>query len=86
MEKKIYEETISPKNLILAYKKARKGKTNRDYVKKFEENLIYHLKILHEQLKNQIYFPKPMKTFILRDPRFQNQTLEIELFIMLYVT
>src|SRR3989344_1228909 len=69
MEKKIYEETISPKNLILAYKKARKGKTNRDYVKKFEENLIYHLKILHEQLKNQIYFPKPMKTFILRDPK-----------------
>ena len=67
--KHFYDEIISLKNLILAYKKARKGKTKKDYVKNFEENLAYNLKILHEELKNQTYKPKPMETFILRDPK-----------------
>ena len=57
------------KNLILAHKKARKGKTKKGDVIKFEENLAYNIKILHEELKNQTYFPKPVKTFILRDPK-----------------
>jgi len=65
----IYDKIISLKNLILAYKKARKGKTKKDYVKKFEENLAYNLKILYDELKNQIYKPQPLKTFILRDPK-----------------
>jgi retron-type reverse transcriptase len=56
-------------NLILAWRKARKGKTKKDYVIKFEENLIKNLLNLHEELKNQTYFPKPLKTFILRDPK-----------------
>jgi len=67
--KDLYPEIISLKNLILAYKKARKGKTKKYYVKKFEENLAYNLKILHEELKNKIYSPKPMQTFVLRDPK-----------------
>ena len=67
--KNLYHEIISLKNLILAWKKARKGKTKKGYVMKFEENLAYNLKILHEELKNQIYSPKPMQTFILRDPK-----------------
>ena len=44
------------KNLILAHKKARKGKTKKGDVIKFEENLAYNIKILHEELKNQTYF------------------------------
>lgn len=67
--KNIYSQICSLKNLILAYKKARKGKTKKDYVKNFEENLAYNLKILHDELKNQIYKPKPLVTFILRDPK-----------------
>ncbi|MFH1482510.1 MAG: hypothetical protein ABIE46_03250 [Patescibacteria group bacterium] len=67
--KNIYDKIISLENLILAYKKARKHKTKKDYVIKFEENLAYNLKILYDELKNQIYKPKPLKTFILRDPK-----------------
>jgi len=65
----IYEKIISLKNLILAWKKARKGKTKKDYVKIFEKNLGYNLRLLHYELKNKIYFPLPLKTFILRDPK-----------------
>jgi len=67
--KNLYPKIYDLKNLILAYKKARKGKTKKLYVKKFEENLAYNLKILHDELKNQIYKPKPLKTFILQDPK-----------------
>ena len=67
--KNLYPEIYSLKNLILAWKKARKGKTKRDYVKEFESNLAYNLKILHDELKTQTYKPKPLQTFILRDPK-----------------
>ncbi len=65
----LYKQIYDLKNLILAYKKARKGKTKRIYVKEFEENLAYNLKILHDELKNKTYQPKPLKSFILRDPK-----------------
>lgn len=65
----LYEEIISLKNLIFAWKKARKGKTKLNYVLDFEANLAYNLKILHDELKNLKYFPLPLKTFILRDPK-----------------
>jgi RNA-directed DNA polymerase len=65
----LYSEIISLKNLILAYQKAKKGKTKKDYIKEFEENMAYNLKILYDELKSQTYNPEPMKTFILRDPK-----------------
>ena len=57
------------KNLFFAYKKARKGKTKKDYVIKFEENLWENLFELHKKLKNKTYLPESLKTFILRDPK-----------------
>jgi len=65
----LYPEIYSMKNLVLAWKKARKGKTKKDYIIKFEENLGINLRALHNELKYQIYEPKPLKTFILRDPK-----------------
>jgi len=65
----LYSEIISLQNLILAWRKARKGKTKKAYTKDFEENIAYNLKILYEELKNQTYNPKPLETFILRDPK-----------------
>ncbi len=56
-------------NLLLAWRKARKGKTKKDYVIEFEKNLIKNLLKLQEELKNQTYCPKPLVTFILRDPK-----------------
>jgi retron-type reverse transcriptase len=67
--KSLYPKIYNMKNLVLAYKKARKGKTKKLYVKEFEENLAYNLKVLHDELKNQNYNPEPLEIFILRDPK-----------------
>lgn len=67
--KNLYQEISSLNNLILAHQKARKGKTKKFYVKEFEENLAYNLKILHDELRNQTYEHRPLDTFVLRDPK-----------------
>jgi len=67
--KNLYLKIISLGNLTLAWRKARKGKTKKDYVKEFEDSVLENLLKLHEELKNQIYKPKPLETFILRDPK-----------------
>jgi RNA-directed DNA polymerase len=65
----IYPQIYNKKNLILAYKKARKGKTKKDYVLEFEKNLRENIINLHTELQKEIYSPKPLVTFILRDPK-----------------
>jgi len=67
--KNLYEKIYSYDNLFLAYKKARKGKTKKPYVIEFEANLRENLLQLQKELKEQTYFPKPLVTFILRDPK-----------------
>ena len=66
---KLYKEICSMNNLANAWKKARKGKTKRDYVIEFEKDTRQKLFKLHEELLNQTYKPKPLITFILRDPK-----------------
>jgi len=67
--KNIYYKIYKWENLLLAFSKARKGKTKKDYVIKFEENLIENLQQLQFELMTNTYKPKPLKTFILRDPK-----------------
>lgn len=67
--KNLYQEIYNLGNLFLAWRKARKGKTKRYYVIEFEKDLINNLLKLQEELINQTYSPKPLKTFILRDPK-----------------
>ena len=67
--KNLYEKVISFENLILAWQKARKGKSKKLYVIEFEQELFYQLMALHYELKYGTYKPKPLKTFILRDPK-----------------
>jgi len=69
--KNLYPEVYSTKNLVLAWRNARKGKTKKDYVIEFEKNLGANLKSLHNELKYQTYRPKPLDTFILRDPKIR---------------
>lgn len=73
----IYSKIYDIKNLVLAWKKAKKGKTKLNYVREFEENIAYNLKVLHDELKDQIYSPKPLKTFILRDPKTRKITKSV---------
>ena len=65
----MYEQLCSRENLFSAFRKARKGKTKKDYVIKFEKNLDKNIDKLREELISQIYKPKPLRTFIIRDPK-----------------
>ena len=69
LEGNLYNKIISLENLILAWKKARKGKTKKFYVIGFENDLFLNLMQLHEELKSRAYVPKPLETFVLRDPK-----------------
>jgi len=64
-----YERFCSYENLLLAFKKARKGKTQRPYVVEFEKNLKENLLQLRADLLFHSYRPQPLRTFIIRDPK-----------------
>jgi len=65
----LYDYLCSYENLFLAYKKARKHKTTKDYVLDFEKNLKSNLLLLRTELLLYCYKPKPLINFIIRDPK-----------------
>src|SRR3990167_1749902 len=65
----IYREICSFNNLTIAWQNAKKGKTKRRYIKRFQRNLKQNLSKLQKELKNQTYQHNKLKTFILRDPK-----------------
>ena len=67
--KNLYQEICSEENLALAFKKARKRKSKKPYVIEFENNLNENLKILRDELLSERYKPKPLRTFVIRDPK-----------------
>jgi len=68
-ENNLYERIYSIHNLLLAWRRARKGKTKKPDIIEFEKGLAYNLKILHDDLKSQTYKPLPLETFIHKDPK-----------------
>ncbi len=69
MPPSIYEQVCAYENLKLAEKKARKRKTLKQYVIEFERELDKNLLALQRELRDQEYKPKPLETFIIRDPK-----------------
>lgn len=67
--KTMYNKLISYENLFHAYIQARKHKTKKQYVIDFEKNLNKNLENLAFELTNKTYKPKPLETFIIRDPK-----------------
>src|SRR3989344_6800644 len=65
----IYPQIYNFSNLLLAWRKARKGKTKKLYVREFEKDTLGNLFQLQEELKNGTYYPRQLKIFILRDPK-----------------
>ena len=65
----LYEKICSLKNLTLALRKARKGKTKEEYVIRFEENTEENLLSLQKELIEQTYKPHSLRSFIIRDPK-----------------
>jgi RNA-directed DNA polymerase len=65
----LYSKLCSYDNLILAWKKARKRKTLKNYVIDFGSNLDENLKQLKHELETLTYSPAPLTTFIVKDPK-----------------
>lgn len=66
---RLYPKLCSYENIFLAYKKARKGKSQKYYVLEFEKNLAENLIKLQKELTEKTYRPEPMVTVIIRDPK-----------------
>ncbi len=67
--KNLYQELCSEENLALALKKAQKRKSRKPYVIEFKNNLDENLKRLREELLSEEYKPRPLRTFVIRDPK-----------------
>ncbi len=67
----LYAKLCSSDNLELAWRKARKRKTMKDYVMNFEDNLNENLTNLKNELETFTYSPAALKTFIVRDPKIR---------------
>jgi retron-type reverse transcriptase len=67
--KRLFETLCSWNNLEDAYWKARKHKSNNPKVQEFEKHWRLHLATLHRELKTKTYTPRPLRKFILRDPK-----------------
>jgi len=65
----LYGKVCSLENLLLAFRKARKGKSKKWYVKRFEADIDNELALLKRELEEQTYEPRPLKRFIIRDPK-----------------
>lgn len=65
----LWKDLCSYENLELAFKKARKHKTLKIYVIEFEKNLKENLLQLQFELLFHAYKPRPLETFVLRDPK-----------------
>lgn len=65
----LYDKLCSFDNLLRAFKKARKGKSKKWYVKAFEYNLESNLLQLKYELETLTYRPRSLKRFIISDPK-----------------
>jgi retron-type reverse transcriptase len=65
----LWPQLCSYENLKLAFKKARKRKTKKQYVIEFEADLEANLQQLKHELETFTYSPAPMTTFTVRDPK-----------------
>ena len=66
---KLYSKLCSNENLLLAFNRAKKGKTKMYYVINFEKDLENNLKLIQKELIEHTYLPSPLKKFIIRDPK-----------------
>jgi retron-type reverse transcriptase len=65
----MYEELCTYDNLLSAFNKARRGKNQKYYVIKFNNNLAKNLLKIRDELISLNYKPRELKKFILRDPK-----------------
>ncbi len=67
--KNLYKKLYSTDNLNLAFRKARRGKSKKDYIARFELDIEKSIGLLQRDLRLKIYKPSRLKKFIIRDPK-----------------
>lgn len=67
--KNLFDKLYSWKNLEQAYWQARKHKSRNPRIIEFEKKWQLHLATLARELRTRTYTPKPLRKFILRDPK-----------------
>jgi len=67
----LYSQIIKFENILIAAKKAQKGKRFKENVLKFNYNLEGELAKLQEELVNQTYQPGNYKTFYIQEPKIR---------------
>lgn len=77
--KKLYEKLYSIENLNCAFRKAKKGKSKKDYVINFEIDLERSIGLLQRDLRLKKYVPTKLKKFIIRDTK--TRTIHASIFI-----
>lgn len=65
----LYESVCSKENIMLAFMKARRRKTKRNYIVEFEANLEQNLDQLKYELDSFTYSPAAPSVFIVKDPK-----------------
>ncbi len=65
----LYDKVHSIESLYLAFRKARKGKSNKLYVKEFESDLESNITALKTELEALNYRPRKLERFVIHDPR-----------------
>ena len=65
----LFEKIISFDNLMLAAKKALRGKKDKQHIAEFYFNLENEILALQEELKSKTYKPLPLRTFWIREPK-----------------
>jgi len=68
-QKDLYEKICVWENLLLAFRKAEKGKGKKAAVATFEVRLESELLMLQEELKSKIYRPGSYHAFTILDPK-----------------
>ncbi|GAX37756.1 RNA-directed DNA polymerase [Nodularia sp. NIES-3585] len=67
----LYHQIINFENLLLAAKKAQRGKRFRENVLAFNYNLEAELAKLQTELTNQTYQPGEYRTFYIKEPKIR---------------
>ncbi|QFS45859.1 RNA-directed DNA polymerase [Nostoc sphaeroides CCNUC1] len=67
----LYPEIIEFQNILLAARKAQKGKRFREQVLPFNYNLETELVKIQQELEGKIYQPGNYRTFYIKEPKIR---------------
>ena len=65
----LYAQVYAWDNLLLAYRRAARGKRGKEPAARFEYRLEDNLIALHDELQSQTYRPGPYDSFYIHEPK-----------------